>query len=64
MNVVVISSSIFSSGILAAHCVIGREPNGIILVAGSVYLDQGGYRYQSSRYINHPQYDDVTLAYE
>lgn len=48
----------------AAHCVIGEPQTGILVVAGTLYLDAGGARHQSARYIMHPQYDDWTLEYE
>lgn len=48
----------------AAHCVEGEPQNAILIVAGTIYLNTGGARHQSLRYIMHPLYDDYTLEYE
>lgn len=49
---------------IAAHCVENRAQNGVIVVVGTNYLDAGGSQHQSQRIVLHPEYDNVTLAYE
>ncbi|XP_055694197.1 chymotrypsin-1-like [Lutzomyia longipalpis] len=48
----------------SAHCTLGRANDGVIVIAGSVHLSEGGEERQSQRIANHPYFNANTMAYD